>query len=130
MKYKAQELTLELKEKIQCMENEIERISLELFEEYSHVYIEKNMKLCMEFARDKENPFEADYCSSVSIAVLDEEEEMIEFYIIPIWKCENVFLGMPIQSRILGSKKIGELVDGSYYEIEEELKEQLEEYLE
>ncbi|EJQ98458.1 hypothetical protein II1_00081 [Bacillus cereus MC118] len=70
------------------------------------------------------------YYSSVSIAVLDEEEEMIEFYIIPIWKCENVFLGMPIQSRILGSKKIGELVDESYYEIEEELKEQLEEYLE
>ena len=55
---------------------------------------------------------------------------MIEFYIIPIWRCENTFLGMPIQSRIWGSKKIGELVDESYYEIEEELKEQLEEYLE
>lgn len=30
----------------------------------------------------------------------------------------------------LGSKKVGELVDESCYEIEEELKEQLEEYLE
>ncbi|MEK4934538.1 MULTISPECIES: hypothetical protein [Bacillus] len=130
MKYKEQNFTLELKEKIQCMEKEIERISLKLCKEYSHLYIEKNIKLCMEFARDKENPFEMGYYSSVSIAVLDEEEEMIEFYIIPIWKCENVFLGMPIQSRILGSKKIGELVDESYYEIEEELKEQLEEYLE
>ena len=29
-----------------------------------------------------------------------------------------------------GSKKVGELVDESCYEIEEELKEQLEEYLE
>ena len=70
------------------------------------------------------------YYSSVSIAVLDEEGEMIEFYIIPIWRCENIFLGMPIQSRVWGSKKVGELVDESCYEIEEELKEQLEEYLE
>lgn len=84
MKYKEQNFTLELKEKIQCMEKEIERISLKLCKEYSHLYIEKNMKLCMEFARDKENPFEMGYYSSVSIAVLDEEEEMIEFYIIPI----------------------------------------------
>lgn len=30
----------------------------------------------------------------------------------------------------LGGKKVGELVDESCYEIEEELKEQLEEYLE
>ena len=39
-------------------------------------------------------------------------------------------LGMSIQSNIFGSKKVGELVDESCYEIEEELKEQLEEYLE
>ena len=31
-------------------------------------------------------------------------------------------LGMPIQSNILGSKKVGELADESCYEIEEELK--------
>lgn len=58
MKYKAQELTLELKEKIQCMENGIERISLELFKEYSYLYIEKNMELSMELVKDKEHPFE------------------------------------------------------------------------
>ncbi|PGO28502.1 hypothetical protein CN984_13945 [Bacillus cereus] len=130
MKYKVQELTLELKEKIQCMEKEIERISLELFKEYSYLYIEKNMELFMELVKDKEHPFEVGYYSSVAIAILDEEKEMIGFYNIPIWKCENIFLGMPIQSRIFGSKKIGELVDESYYEIEEELKEQLEEYWE
>ncbi|RFT67284.1 hypothetical protein D0U04_09240 [Bacillus clarus] len=38
MKYKEQEFTLELKEKIQCMEKEIERISLKLFKDYSHFY--------------------------------------------------------------------------------------------
>ena len=73
MKYKEQEFTLELKENIKCMEKEIERISLEFCKEYSHLYIEKNMKLYMEFAREKENPFEMGYYSSVSIAVLDEE---------------------------------------------------------
>ncbi|EJQ98457.1 hypothetical protein II1_00082 [Bacillus cereus MC118] len=41
MKYKEQNFTLELKEKIQCMEKEIERISLKLCKEYSHLYIEK-----------------------------------------------------------------------------------------
>ncbi|MCI4055110.1 hypothetical protein MMK25_04245 [Bacillus cereus] len=130
MKYKEQEFTLELKENIQCMEKEIERISLKLHKEYSHLYIEKHMELDMGFAREKENPFEVGYYSSVAIAILDEEKELIEFHDIPIWKCERIFLGMPIQSNILGSKKVGELADESCYEIEEELKEQLEEYLE
>ncbi|MEI2311173.1 hypothetical protein V8V79_14620 [Bacillus nitratireducens] len=128
MKYKERDFTLELKEKIQCMEKEIERISLKLFEEYSYLYIEKNMELSMELVKDKEHPFEVGYYSSAAIAILDEEKEMIEFHNIPIWKCERIFLGMPIQSNILGSKKVGELVDESCYEIEEELKEQLEEF--
>ena len=130
MKYKEQEFTLELKENIQCMEKEIEPMSLKLYKEYSHLYIEKNMELDMGFAREKENPFEVGYYSSVAIAILDEEKEMIEFHYIPIWKCERILLGMSIQSNIFGSKKVGELVDESCYEIEEELKEQLEEYLE
>ncbi|HFU4564646.1 hypothetical protein ACS94_21070 [Bacillus cereus] len=130
MKYKEQEFTLELKENIQCMEKEIERISLKLHKEYSRLYIENHMELDMGFAREKENPFEVGYYSSVAIAILDEEKEMIGFHNIPIWKCERIFLGMPIQSNISGSKKVGELADESCYEIEEELKEQLEEYLE
>ncbi|MDF9464276.1 hypothetical protein NYE71_08300 [Bacillus sp. FSL K6-0273] len=130
MKYKEQEFTLELKENIQCMEKEIERMSLKLYKEYSHLYIEKNMELDMGFAREKENPFEVGYYSTVAIAILDEEKEMIKFHNIPIWEYERIFLGMPIQSNILGSKKVGELADESCYEIEEELKEQLEEYLE
>ncbi|WP_439021607.1 hypothetical protein [Bacillus thuringiensis] len=130
MKYKEQDFTLELKEKIQCMEKEVERISLKLSKEYSHLYIEKNMELEMGFAREKEHPFEVGYYSSVAIAILDEEQEMIGFHNISIWKCESIFLGIPIQSNILGSKKVGELVDESCYEIEEELKEQLKEYLE
>ncbi|PKJ56971.1 hypothetical protein [Bacillus sp. SN10] len=130
MKYKEQEFTLELKENIQCMEKEIERISLKLYKEYSHLYIEKNMELDMGFARGKENPFEVGYSSSVAIAILDEAKEIIEFHNISIWKCEKIFLGMPIQSNIWGSKKVGELVDETCYEIEEELKGQLEEYLE
>lgn len=58
MKYKERDFTLELKEKIQCMEKEIERISLELYKEYSHLYIEKNMELSMGLVKDKEHPFE------------------------------------------------------------------------
>ena len=53
----------------------------------------------------KENPFEVGYYSSVAIAILDEEKEMIEFHYIPIWKCEKIFLGMSIQSNILGVRK-------------------------
>ncbi|WP_312500869.1 hypothetical protein [Bacillus luti] len=130
MKYKERDLTSELKVKIQCMEKEVERISLKLFKEYSHLYIGKNMELEMGFAREKENPFEVDYYSSVAIAILDKEKEMIGFHNIPILKCERIFLGMSIQSNILGSKKVGEFVDESCYEIEEELKGRLKEYLE
>lgn len=41
MKYTERDFTLELKEKIQCMEKEIERIAFKLFKDYSHLYIEK-----------------------------------------------------------------------------------------
>ncbi|HDR7513794.1 hypothetical protein AB1I92_17890 [Bacillus mobilis] len=129
MKYKERDFTLELKEKIQCMEKEIERISFKLFKDYSHLYIEKNMELFIELIRDKEYPFETGYSSSISIAVLDEEGKMIEFYTVPIWECCNYFLGVPLQIRLWGSKLSGELVDESYCEIEEELKERLEEFL-
>lgn len=91
MKYKEQEFTLELKENIQCMEKEIERISLKLHKEYSRLYIEKYMELDMGFAREKENAFEVGYYSSVAIAILDEEKELIGFHNIPIWKCERIF---------------------------------------
>ncbi|WP_345725314.1 hypothetical protein [Bacillus cereus] len=84
MKYKEQEFTLELKENIQCMEKEIERMALKLYKEYSHLYIEKNMELDMGFAREKENPFEVGYYSTVAIAILDEEKEVIKFHNITI----------------------------------------------
>ncbi|SCM97278.1 Uncharacterized protein BWINRASL_04085 [Bacillus mycoides] len=129
MKYKEQEFTLELKEKIKGMEKEIERVTFKLCKDYSHLYIEKNMELFMELIRDKENSFEAGYSSSISIAVLDEEGAMIEFYTVPIWECGNYFLGMPLQMRVFGSKLRDELVDESYCKIEEELKERLEEFL-
>ena len=63
------------------------------------------MKLDMGFEREKENPFEIGYYSSVSIAILDEEGEMIEFYIIPIWRCENTFLGMQVSREFGGVRK-------------------------
>lgn len=86
------------------------------------------MELFIELIRDKENPFETGYSSSISIAVLDEEGKMIEFYTVPIWECCSYFLGVPLQIRFWGSKLSGELVDESYCEIEEELKERLEEF--
>ena len=56
MKYKEQEFTLELKENIQCMEKEIERISLKLHKRVCDLYIEKHMELDMGFAREKRIP--------------------------------------------------------------------------
>lgn len=128
MKYTERDFTLELKEKIQCMEKEIERMAFKLFKGYSHLYIEKNMELFIELIRDKENPFETGYSSSISIAVLDEEGKMIEFYTVLSGNVV-VILGVPLQIRFWGSKLSGELVDESYCEIEEELKERLEEFL-
>ena len=50
------------------------------------------MELDIGFAREKENAFEVGYYSSVAIAILDEEKELIGFHNIPIWKCEkNLF---------------------------------------
>ncbi len=60
MKYTERDFTLELKEKIQCMEKEIERILLELYKAYLHLYIEKNMELFIELIRDKDDPLKQD----------------------------------------------------------------------
>ena len=45
----------------------------------------------MGFAREKENPFEVGYYSSVAIAILDEEKEMIDFTIYQFGNAKESF---------------------------------------
>ena len=54
---------------------------------------------------------------------------MFLFFSVPFLECFTYFLRVPLQIRFWGSKLSGELVDESYCEIEEELKERLEEFL-
>ncbi len=60
------------------------------------------MELFIELIRDKEHPFETGYSSSISIAVLDEEGKMIEFYTVPIWECCNYFFRSTASNKVLG----------------------------
>ncbi|HWO95353.1 MAG TPA: hypothetical protein VNM45_03230 [Bacillus sp. (in: firmicutes)] len=129
MKYKAKELTINLKEKIANMEERLEMVSALLLQRYAPLFIEKNMELFIEFERSKKNPFEAGYESSISIAVTDENGDMIDFYRIPIWECERHFLGLPVLVKIPGSRITGELMDESEKEVEMEIAEHLEELL-
>lgn len=129
MKYKAKELTANLQEKIINIEERLKMVSDLLLQRYNPLFAEKKMELFIEFEKNKKNPYEIGYESSLSLAVINENGEMMDFYRIPIWECERHFLGLPVLVRIPGSKVTGELIDESEEEIEMEIAEHLEELL-
>lgn len=129
MKYKAKELTANLQEKIINIEERLKMVSDLLLQRYNPLFAEKKMELFIEFEKNKKNPYEIGYESSLSLAVINENGEMMDFYRIPIWECERHFLGLPVLARIPGSKVTGELIDESEEEIEMEIAEHLEELL-
>lgn len=88
------------------------------------------MELFIEFEQNKKNIFEIGYKSSILLAINDEQGDMIDFYTIPIWECSLHFLGLPTHLRIPGSKTLGELINESEKDVEIELKEHLESFLE
>lgn len=75
------------------------------------------------------DPFMPGYCSSVTIGIADENEELIDLLIIKIWECERKIFGIPTSIKIPGSKIMGELLDETFEEIEVELKLYIEGFI-
>ncbi|MFT8323583.1 MAG: hypothetical protein ABF649_22245 [Bacillus sp. (in: firmicutes)] len=130
MKYLQKELTLDLKTKIEQKETIMKELIEKVLKEYKPIFAEKRLVLDAAFDKNGEEYFQPGYLSSLTIGVIDERGELCDLHRIKIWECERIFLGVPIVSKFPGSKVIGELLDETGEEIEQELKEYMDEYLE
>ncbi|EJR57561.1 hypothetical protein IIM_00168 [Bacillus cereus VD107] len=130
MNYKEKEFTLDLKEKIINIEQKLRNISVQLLQKYAPLFIKKDMELFIDLEKSKKDTFEIGYKSSILLGVTDAQGDMIDFYTIPIWECNRHFFGLPVSINLPGSKVIGELIDESEKDIQIELREHLEEFLE
>ncbi|MFY0127905.1 MULTISPECIES: hypothetical protein [Bacillus cereus group] len=130
MNYKEKEFTLDLKEKIINIEQKLRNVSVQLLQKYAPLFVKKDMELFIELEKSKKDTFEIGYKSSILLAVTDAQGDMIDFYTIPIWECNRHFFGLPVSINLPGSKVMGELIDESEKDIQIELKEHLEEFLE
>ncbi|EOV9529252.1 hypothetical protein ACE41A_21700 [Bacillus cytotoxicus] len=130
MNYKEKEFTLDLKEKIVNIEQKLRNVSVQLLQNYTPLFVKKDMELFIELEKNKKDTFEIGYKSSILLEVTDTQGDMIDFYTIPIWKCNRYFLGLPVSINLPGSKIIGELIDESEKDIQIELRKHLEEFLE
>ncbi|MCP1399799.1 hypothetical protein CN988_26245 [Bacillus thuringiensis] len=130
MNYKEKEFTLDLKEKIINIEQKLRNVSVQLLQKYAPLFVKKDMELFIELEKSKKDTFEIGYKSSILLAVTDAQGDMIDFYTIPIWECNRHFFGLPVSINLPGSKVMGELIDESEKDIQIELREHLEEFLE
>lgn len=129
MKYKQTDFTEELRDKINNTELILKDYIESLFSEYKSVFAMKNLEFDAGFDKEGNDPFMPGYRSTISLGIVDENEELIDIHIIRIWECERFFLGMAISKNIPGSKIIGELLDETFEDIKEELKEYIGEFL-
>ena len=129
MKYALKDFNLDLKEKVASNEKALKDLIEKLSIEHEPAFSRKGMKLEAEFDRQGHDPFIPGYSSSISLGISDRNGELIDLHSIKIWVCGRYFLGMPTSRNIPGSKIEGELIDGTFDEIQSELKEYIAEQL-
>lgn len=129
MKFQQTDFTEELKVKIKNTELILKEYIESLLSEYKPVFASKSLEFDAGFDKEGNDPFIPGYCSTISLGIVDENEELIDIHIIRVWECERFFLGMAISKNIPGSKIIGELLDETLEDIKEELKEYIDEFL-
>lgn len=133
MKYQQKDFTSELKTRIQEMELSLKKHREILLRENKSIFDNRNLEFDIGFDAIRGlDHFQPGYCSAISIGITDKinpTAELLNLHVIAIWECQRSLLGLPVTKNIPGSKIIGELADKSLKEIEEELKEYIEEFL-
>lgn len=132
MKYQQKDFTEELRKKIKNTESALKKHTEKLLDEYNSVFAKKNLEFDADFDKEGEDPFMPGYISSVAIVISDKTEkngDIIDLHIINIWECGRTLLGMRVLKNIPGSKISGELLNESFEEIKEKLKDYIEDVL-
>ncbi|MET3085125.1 hypothetical protein [Priestia megaterium] len=131
MKYGEREFTLQLRNRINKIEQELRDVTMKLEQIYTPLFQKQNLDLFVKFEVANGDHFDEGYESVVIIFINDDiEGDMLDFYNVVVWKCSRTFLGIPLSKKIFGSKVIGELVGESLSDIKVELETHLDDFLE
>jgi len=131
MKYAENEFTLQLRNRINKIEQELRDVTIKLEQIYTPLFKEKNLDLYINFEVTNSDLFESGYESAIIIFINDDAEgDMFSLYNVVVWKCTRTFLGMGTSKKLFGSKVIGDLVDQAIEDIEFELETHLKDFLE
>ncbi|MGF9893445.1 hypothetical protein ABEX78_32970 [Priestia megaterium] len=131
MKYGENEFTLQLRNRINEIEQQLRDITIKLEQIYTPLFKEQNLDLYIKFEVTNSDLFESGYESAIIIFINDDTEgDMFSFYNVIVWKCNRTFLGIRTSKKIFGSKVIGDLVDQPIKDIKFELETHLKDFLE
>ncbi|MDN7245562.1 hypothetical protein [Planococcus shenhongbingii] len=127
MKYQSADFTDDLRRTIESIETKAEEHVGLLVAKYRPLFSERNLEFDAGFDREGMDPFTPPYRSSLSIGMFGEEEELI--HTAWIWQCDREWMGISVSRAIPGSKITGLLFVQTFEEIQQELKETVEEFL-
>ncbi|MGG4488056.1 hypothetical protein [Metabacillus idriensis] len=128
MKYTQKDFNDNLLNRITTTEQKLKNHIDDLMKEYQPIF-KDNLKIDGDFEHEGPHPFKPGYRSAVSIGIIDERGEMVNFHTVPIWECDWRFLGLQVSTKIPGSKLAGELLDESAVMIKKELMEFIHDHL-
>lgn len=129
MKFQEKNFSEELKEKIEHTELVLQDFIEKWLLENKHYFAIKSLQLDADFNREGQDPFKPGYSSSIAIGISDNVE-LVDLHLIKIWECERLFLGLRVSPPLPGSKIVGELLDESVVDIQEEVMQYLKQFLE
>lgn len=127
MRYRQTEFTLELQEKIQDMEAKLAAYAKQIQERHQADFEKKGLYFETELKKSAGHPFNPGYESVILLGAGLNKTEEFELHIIPIWKCDRIFMGMPVVRQIPGSQIYGELAEEQIGHIKEEIDGHVEE---
>lgn len=120
MHFTQEDFTEELLQTISSIEKELLDFSEDFLDSYDPELVHK-YKMEAEFELSGTHPFKLGYHSAVSVIIAGEEDLML-IRTISIWSCTAHFLGIPVSSKMIGSKLVGELLDDSVESVKTELR--------
>ena len=130
MRFRQKEFTESLKREIEIKEMEIKGYVDNWLPRYQGLFLQEYKVLDAGIIKEGTDLFQPGYSSSLVVSICDDHEELIDVHTIPIWTCERLFLGLPVNQNLPGSRVAGELLDENLPDIKEELQAYIEDFIE
>ncbi|MCP2034861.1 hypothetical protein L1279_001848 [Planomicrobium sp. HSC-17F08] len=129
MRFRQKEFNESLKQEIHRKEMELTRYVESWLPRYQGLFLQEYKVLDAGITKEGMDPFEPGYSSALVVSICDDHGELIDLHNIPIWTCERLFLGLPVNQNLPGSRLVGDLLDESLQDIQEELQAYIEDFI-